>query len=226
MRRLGRGHARRVTTAVKTERPVFVASGNRRARGLRYAAGLAVVVACVWLVALVVGMLGFGLPGVSLPLRAQAKSPEGVAGPHAPTAASASSRVSQRAPAGIALTRRASQYHAVVAQKAQSRTRRGAKTGPAGSRSASPELPAASQAAPPASVIPAPATPHTGWARRGATAPPGQTIRIEAQPSKATPQPPGETRRRGAVDTTTVPATPVTPPAPPGQLKKTEEQIP
>ncbi|MGH3080636.1 MAG: hypothetical protein ACRDNH_05800 [Gaiellaceae bacterium] len=211
-----------MTTAVKTERPVFVASGNRRARALRYAAVLAVVVACVWLVALVVGMLGFGrLPGVSQPLGAQAKRPEGVSGSHAPTAASASSRVSQGTAAGIAITRRASPYHAVVAQKAQSRTRRGAKTGPAGSRGASPEPPAASQAAPPASVTPAPATPHTGWARRGATAPPGQTTRIEAQPTK--PQPPGQTRRQ---DTTTVPATPVTPPAPPGQQKKTEEPIP
>jgi hypothetical protein len=222
MRRLGRGHPRPVTTAVKTERPVFVASGNRRATALRYAGVLAVVVACVWFVALVVGMLGFGrLPGVSLPLGAQAKSPEGVSGSHAPTAASASSRVSQRAPAGIAITRRASTNHTLVAEKAQSRTRRGAKAGPAGPRSASPGLPAASQAAPPASVTPAPATPHTGWARRGATAPPGQTTRIEAQPTKT--QPPGQTRRQ---DTTTVPAMPVTPPAPPGQQKKTEEPIP
>jgi hypothetical protein len=215
-----------VTTAV-TERPVFVASGNRRARALRYAAVSAVVIACVWLVALVVGMLAFGrLPGVSLPLGAQAKSPEGASGSQASTTASVSSRVSQRSPAGIEFTRRAAANHTLVAPKAQPRTKRGAKAGPAGSRSATPGLPAASQATPPASVTPTPATPHTGWARRGATAPPGQTTRLETQPSKAKPQPPGETRRRGEVDTTTVPAPPVTPPAPPGQQKKTEEPIP
>jgi hypothetical protein len=222
MRRFERGHPGGVTTAVRTERPVFVASGNRRARALRYAAVLAAVVACIWLVALVVGMLGFGrLPGVSLPLGAQAKSPEGVSRSRVPTAASASSRVARRARVRIAITRRASTNHTLVAEKAQSRTRRGAKARPAGSRSASPELPAASHAAPPTSVTPAPAAPHTGWARRGATAPPGQTTRIEAQPTKS--QPPGQTRRQ---DTTTVPATPVTPPAPPGQQKKTEEPIP
>ena len=55
----------RATT--QPEHAIFVASDGRRARLLRRAALAAAVLACLWVVGLGVGMLGFGsLPGVSV----------------------------------------------------------------------------------------------------------------------------------------------------------------
>jgi hypothetical protein len=211
-----------MTTAVTTpkERPVFVATGNRRARGLRYTAVLAVVLACVWLVALVVGMLGFGrLPGASLPLRSSADSAERDSGAHAEAAASPSPAFNV-SPTASAISRRAAAISRRAAASPANATvvRRKKQRGQAGSANArrptaEPAVPAPAQVVQPAPVA---QTPTTGWTRRGVTAPPGQTTRVKAEP-------PGQTRREAAADPTTVPATPVTTPTPPGQQKKAEK---
>ena len=108
---------------------------------------------------------------------------------------------------------------------ADQRAQRGATTEPITSHAQAAEPASRAQATQPATAAaPSPTAPHTGWARRGTTAPPGQTTRLEAQPTGTKAQPPGQARR--AADTTTVPATPVTTPEPPGQQKKTDEPTP
>ena len=58
----------RLTTSEQApERAIFVAADGRRARRLRGVGFVAAFLACLWVVGLAVGMLGFGsLPGVSL----------------------------------------------------------------------------------------------------------------------------------------------------------------
>ena len=57
----------RPTTAQRPERAVFVASDGRRARRVRRAGIALASVACLWVVGLGIGTLGFGnLPGVSV----------------------------------------------------------------------------------------------------------------------------------------------------------------
>ena len=193
-----------VTTEQPSERAVFVASDGRRARRLRRVAFAATFLACLWLVGLALGMLGFGnLPGVSL-----AKQPFGVIAPDSsdrPRAERAdvapvvrrSDRVEKRIVAGA-------QERRVVGAKAVAKAR------PVRPRPVS--RPPAGQVTPPAPVAQQPLNPAQrprGWTRRGAAAPPGQA-------RQATPPPPPGTRgqRRGQ----TPPTTP--PPAPPGQEKK------
>src|SRR5262245_6953712 len=58
------------------ERPVFVTHDDRRARWLRRAAVAVTVLACAWLVALGLGVLGLGsLPGLSLVKAETARQP-------------------------------------------------------------------------------------------------------------------------------------------------------
>jgi hypothetical protein len=223
-----------MTTVVTTptERPVFVALDDRRARRLRYAAAAAVVIACTWVAALVVGMLGFsGLPSVSLPLVAHdadaaPSEPIGLARATTPAVAKAES---------ISAAKAAAQRRTTTAPRsgvvARTSSRPVAAT-TAAARRTSPPARAQRRAVPPQTVAPAaPAPPATtarqGWARRGATAPPGQTRAAEQtvreknlrQPAV----PPGQTRRPSGREATTAPVTPVTTPVPPGQLKKADE---
>lgn len=215
-----------VNTALttSTERPVFVAATNRRARGLRYAAVLALVLAGTWLAALAIGMLGFGrLPGVSLPLAGQ--NEQKASEPAAVTRRSSDSSAEIRATRAISRRVESTSRTTAVSATPHQRARRGATTEPITSHAPAAEPASRAQATQPATAAaPSPTAPHTGWARRGTTAPPGQTTRLEAQPTGTKAQPPGQARR--AADTTTVPATPVTTPEPPGQQKKTDEPTP
>jgi len=205
------------------ERPVFVASDDRRARRLRYAAALAVVLACAWLVALAFGMLGIGrLPGLSLPVIAHgaekapaaktavvtSKSAADVPGSSATTARSAA------APTLSHAARTGPSSAAALTSGPKARTKRH----PTKAKVTSKAPTTAVRTAPAA----APATPpRQGWARRGLSAPPGRAAHAEpkAKPTAAR----GQTRKQAVTDTTTAPAPPVATPVPPGQQKKAED---
>jgi hypothetical protein len=225
---------RLMTTVVTTptERPVFVASDDRRARRLRYAAVLAVIVACAWVTALAIGMLGYGsLPSVSLPL--VASGADAAPGQQAETARVSPTSVSRAesiararatgGPAGAALTGSSNvvkQTRPTAATAAAERH----KTSPSRARNRT----APAQAVQPTTPTAAAITPaRQGWARRGLPAPPGQTHvatqTIRAKNHQPTAVPPGQTRRQGGNDATTAPATPVATPVPPGQQKKADE---
>jgi hypothetical protein len=223
---------RLMTTIVTTptDRPVFVAADGRRARRLRYATVLAVVVAFAWVTALAIGMLGFDrLPSVSLPLVARGAdgTPTQRAEPAdvSPTALSRAESIA-RARAALRQAGAAPTRSSNVVQRTRAGT---AATDATAGRKASPRR--ATQPSGPAlqPIVPAaPATtPRQGWTRRGATAPPGQARRTapETVPVKnhqPTAVPPGQTRKQGG-EATTAPATPVTAPVPPGQQKKADE---
>jgi hypothetical protein len=203
--------AKRVTSGQRPEQAIFVAPDGRRARRVRRAAFVAAFLACLWVVGLGVGMVGFGsLPGVSV-VKEQI---DGLAGgtdtpgakrtadraPATPDQESVSTRIRSRGVTAIP-------QGAVVRQRQRQRQR--ARSRPAASRPVS-RPPLQATAPPPAAQQPVnPAQRTRGWARSGETAPPGQT-------RKATPPPPPATRgqRRGQ----TQPTTP--PPVPPGQEKK------
>lgn len=205
------------------ERPVFVARDNRRARRLRYGGAAAAILACLWLAALAVGMLGTGrLPGLSLP--------SGVRGAEHGVREPAPARVERSSPRAQATPRqtsepRVSRRSDAVGQEPRVRQ---APARPAlrqavnrirNVRDVAPPVlpiarPAAPQAAPPPAPAPAPAPaalPKQGWARQGQTAPPGQTRRAETQLAPA-PAP--------------APTTPQPLPAPPGQQRKAEDPKP
>jgi hypothetical protein len=194
----------RMTTEEPAKRAIFVASDGRRARRVRRAGFVAAFLACLWIVGLGVGMLGFGsLPGVSV-----VKQPfDGIAGGPAEAPRSESKNVSpdvRRSSQPVARENASARKSPAVRSKARAAARQ------AGSRPVT--RPPATQVTTPAPVAQQPLNPAQrprGWSRSGATAPPGQT-------RKATPPPPPGTRGRGHGQTP--PTTP--PPVPPGQAKK------
>jgi hypothetical protein len=217
-----------LTTDAATERPVFVAADDRRARWLRYGGAFAVLLGCLWLAALAIGMLGIGhLPGLSLP--SLVSRDDGAPREHVRPNVNSSSPAS---PAADMPQRPASRSAPTPTAKAKAvtqppRSRRASAT------TVSPSTPAGGvpDAGPPADVAPQPVTPQPapapaptqqGWARRGYTTPPGEVRRAET-PAPTTP--PGETRRQAAQDPTTAPA-PAAPVTPPGQEKKAEDPNP
>jgi hypothetical protein len=196
-----------VTNEQRPERAIFVAADGRRARRLRRAAFVAAVLACLWVVALGVGMVGFGsLPGVSVVKEQIGELAGGTDTPRAKRTADVTPATPDRESVSTRIRSRrvtAAPQGAVVRQRQRARAR------PAASRPAS-RPPLQATVPPPAAQQPVnPAQRTRGWARGGQTAPPGQT-------RKATPPPPPATRgqRRGQ----TPPTTP--PPVPPGQEKK------
>jgi hypothetical protein len=212
-----------MTTTVTTsaERPIFVATDARRARRLRYTAALAAAVACAWLVALAIGMLGVGrLPDLSLPLIARGadSTPAAQQGDAtlAPTGATsvAAEKAARRLESSVAARNAAAKAVALQRTSGPAPTAK-KKPHPAKPKTATPRT-----APPSAATAAAVPTARQGWSRRGLTAPPGRTRQAEpkAKPAAA----PGQTRRN-ATDTTTAPATPVTTPVPPGQQKKTDD---
>jgi hypothetical protein len=193
---------RKTTDEHAPERAIFVAADGRRARRLRRAAFVAAFLACLWVVGLGVGMLGFGsLPGVSV-VKQQVDEITG-GSPDEPRAERKDLRRTVRRSSLLEsrVVANARQSAAV-----QSQARAGSR--PTASRPVS--RPPAAQVTPPVAQQPVnPAQRTRGWARDGQTAPPGQARRI-------TPPPPPGTRgqHRGQ----TLPTTP--PPVPPGQVKK------
>ena len=229
---------RSMTTVVTTptERPVFVATDDRRARRLRYAAAAVGVVALAWVAALAIGMLGFGrLPSVSFPLVARGVDPvssERAEPTPAPRPAVSRAESIARARTAARPAAAASPRPTTAVKRTSSRPRAAVAATPSRHDSrVSPRRRAAPiQAVQPPSPAPAATTlARQGWARRGATAPPGQDRRTTPEPVRANNHeavPPGQSRRLGGNDATTAPATPVTTPVPPGQQKKADEPPP
>jgi hypothetical protein len=201
------------------ERPVFVAADNRRARRLRFGGGAAGLIACLWVAALAVGMLGTGrLPGFSLPSgvrgaehdvreRAPAKAKPSSERSRVAVAKQPTARLEPRVAARSEPVRRPARARRSPATPAR-------RTVPLPTRNvAEPAPPADAAEAPPVTQpapTPAPPPPKQGWASQGYAAPPGETRRIEAQQPAAPP----------------APAQPQPAPAPPGQQKKAEDPNP
>ena len=185
----------------RPERVIFVASDGRRARLLRRAALVAALLACLWVVGLGVGMLGFGsLPGVSV-VKEQI---DGIAGESGAPGSQPTDKVSPAARRSTpAELNRVSAARATPAVPSQAR----ARTRPVTSRPVS--RPAQATPAPPAAQTPVnPATRERGWSRRGSTAPPGQVRKT------VTPPPPATRGQHRGQDPT------APPPVAPGQEKK------
>jgi hypothetical protein len=191
----------REPATTQPERAIFVASDGRRARLLRRAALVAALLAGLWVVGLGVGMLGFGsLPGVSV----VKKQIDGIAGGSDAPDSKPANRVSQP-------TRQSSETRNLAERSSRLPVRQQgrARTRPVASRPAS--RPVAQTPAPPAAQTPVnPATRTRGWARTGATAPPGQARRA------VEPPPPSERGQRRGQDPT------APPPVSPGQEKKAQ----
>jgi hypothetical protein len=193
----------RTTNVQPPERAVFVTDDDRRARRLRRGAFVATALACLWLVGLGIGMLGFGgLPGVSLVKRGHDQEPRSEA-PLAQQAGGAQI-VGQSRSHGLGSRQARSSRVARV-----SASQRGAAVQAA--RRTRPVTPVAPPAAvaPPAQQPVNPAQRQRGWARKGQPAPPGQL--------RTHPPPPPTSRGQHRGQTTTTTTTPV----PPGQTKKT-----
>jgi hypothetical protein len=217
---------RPMATAVTTpsERPVFVAADDRRARRLRCAAALGVALSGAWLIALAVGMLGVGrLPDLSLPLIARGadKAPAAADRVVSESSAVATSIAAERAASAKRFAAAAASGAAIKAggtknAVASAHTTTAKKAHPAKPQRKTPQqtVPSAS----PATTVTA--TARQGWARRGLTEPPGRVRQPEPKAKAAAA--PARTRRN-ATDTTTAPATPVTTPVPPGQQKKADD---
>lgn len=192
----------RLTTSEQApERAIFVAADGRRARRLRGVGFVAGFLACLWVVGLAVGMLGFGsLPGVSLvkqPFDEIASGSSDAPRAERKDVAPAVRRLSLVEPRTVASVRQSPAVRSRARAKERSVPARPVSRPPA-------------QATPPPPVAQQPVNPAQrprGWARRGQPAPPGQS-------RKTTPPPPPRTRGRGQ----TPPTTP--PPVPPGQAKK------
>jgi len=180
------------------ERAVFVASDGRRARRLRRAAFAAAFLACLWVVGLGVGMLGFGsLPGVSV----VSEQLDEIAGGPGASRPEPTEQVSPSRRSAPAEPRQMAAMQASQAIGSQSRP----QARPVTSR----PTPPAQSTPPPAAQTPLnPATRQRGWARQGATAPPGQARKV------VPPPPPGTRGQRRGQDLT------APPPVPPGQEKK------
>jgi hypothetical protein len=189
-----------VTRVQPPERAVFVTDDDRRARRLRRGAILAALSACLWIVGLGVGMLGFGsLPGIPFVNGDQKSSDRSEGERPQPVARQdlAPARQSQSSRAESALARR--------------RTGRSGNAGRPASRPAGRPAGVGTTVSAPAQGPVNPAGRQRGWTRKGLPAPPGQLRKT------APPPPPGARgRRRGQTNTTTT-----TVPVPPGQAKKT-----
>lgn len=190
-----------MTRVQPPERAVFVTDDDRRARRLRRGAILAALFACLWIVGLGVGMLGFGsLPGIPF-VNGDQKS---------------SDRSDGKQPQPVARQDVASarQSQSSRAQSAASRRRAG-RAGGAGRPASRPAgRPAGVGTTVSARPVLGPVNPagrQRGWVRKGLPAPPGQ-LKKTAPP----PPPRARGRRRGQTTTTTT-----TVPVPPGQAKKT-----
>jgi hypothetical protein len=194
----------------KPERAVFVASDGRRARRLRRAGIALAFVACLWVVGLGVGMLGFdSLPGVSV-VKEQI-------GGIARVSDSSGSQPTQHVPRSEQKSvpdesRRVVAPSADRAVRPQPQTRAGAR--PVASRPVA-RPPVRVTPAPPTAQAPVnPATRQRGWSRRGSTAPPGKVRQT------VPPPPPGTRGQRRGQDPT------APPPVPRGQEKKALEPPP
>jgi hypothetical protein len=191
----------------KPERAIFVASDGRRARRLRRGGFAVAFVACLWVVGLGVGMLGFGsLPGVSV-VKNQI---DGIAG-GSDTAGSQPTEQSSRSEQKSVPdeSRRVAVSSASRTLPSQSQRRAGSR--PVASRPVS--HPPVRVTTPPTPVAQTPVNPATrqrGWARRGSTAPPGKVRQT------VTPPPPATRGQRRGQDPTEPP------PVPPGQEKKAQ----
>ena len=185
----------------RPERAIFVASDGRRARLLRRAALVAALLACLWVVGLGVGMLGFGsLPGVSV-VKEQIDGIGGGSGTAGSKPAGKVTPVAQRSTPDESRRVSATQTTPGAGVRTPARTR------PVRSRPAS--RPAQATPAPPAAQTPVnPATRERGWSRRGSTAPPGQVRKT------VTPPPPATRGQHRGQDPT------APPPVAPGQEKK------
>ena len=202
MLRLGMTVIERVTPLQPPERAVFVTDDDRRARRMRRAAFAAAALACLWLVGLGIGVLGFGdLPGVSLIKRGQHK-PQRSEAPQAGQARELAGRDSR-------LTR-SEQVLASQGRSGGAAANAGVSQGPR--RSTRSVRPLTRPAAAPAQQPVNPAQRMRGWARKGQPAPPGQVRKTQPPP----PPPTSRGQRRGQTTTTTT-----TTPLPPGQAKKT-----
>jgi len=188
----------------RPERAIFVASDGRRARILRRVALAAALLACLWVVGLGLGMLGFGsLPGVSV-----AKDQfHGIVG----GGSGAPDRGSQPTDEVSPVARRSTPAEPHRVSAAQATRAREART-PARTRSTRSRpvsRPVQVTPAPPAAQTPVnPATRVRGWSRRGSTAPPGQVRKT------VTPPPPATRGQHRGQDPT------APPPVAPGQEKK------
>jgi hypothetical protein len=203
------------------ERPIFVAADGRRARRLRYVGASAVLLGSLWLVALAVGMLGFGsLP--DLPLPGVARGAEG--GSLEP----ARSTVAPATPVSPDLAGSPSLSHAAgmipptrTALRVTRNSRKARAAAVTRARRRQPTAPApASQPAVVTTPVAAPV--HQGWARKDWTAPPGQSRQTEPRPPAP---PPGQSRRQGGITEVVTPML-ETAPLPPGQQKKPDEPKP
>ncbi len=174
------------------ERPVFLAENGRRARMLRIAARVAVVLTVLWLTALAAGMLGFGhLPGTSIK---QPFSRLISGGGDAPKQQVPSTDLASVTASGLKRSADARAQAAVAKRRALART--------AAIRARSPLRPAPAQPSGRRAVV-AQQPRQQGWTRQGFLAPPGQ-IR-KAEPPAPRPAPPGQAKK----------STPPPPPPPP-----------
>ena len=212
MTTIAQEQATTVPAAGPIERPVFVTDGDQRARRLRLAAVFVVVVASLWVVGLVIGMLGLGrLPGVSLPLPgAHAKAPSR----HSTPVRRSAPHVAPAHAQAVRLAERRALVKPERSTRVEARAPRATPAAAAVGAHRHPGKPVA-RAVPSQSVQPAtqPAAPlRQGWARRGWTDPPGQTARMEPKPVPVTP---GQTRRTADPKNDVAPTETVT--LPPGQ---------
>lgn len=183
-----------------SERPVFVATSDRRARILRRVGVAAAILAALWVAALGIGMLGFGrLPGVPLPPLGKLDRPK--ASPKVEPANAPIVRDGKVVPARLATS----------PVKAPARSGRGRSAGTGSARSGAK---ARTVAAAPA---PLPRPKQTGWAHRGSAVPPGQARRPQT--------PPGQQRVQG-VNPGQVKKAATTPPPPPPPVAHGQQKPP
>jgi hypothetical protein len=145
---------------------VFASANGRRARFMRVAGGGAGVLAVAWLVALGLAILGAaGIPGALRGAKGQA---------------SAAARATNRAEVSrVVRTHRGALASPTSAAAAPRRHGQASTTAPASRPAPGPAAPVERSVASSAAVAPTAAVttaaPRKGWARRGWTAPPGQT---------------------------------------------------
>jgi hypothetical protein len=170
------------TEQVRAVQPVFSADDGRRERVLQAVGRLAAVFVGVWLLALLVGAMGFGrlpgLPGSTLldragrPAKARAEAPHPL-----PLPAVRGELRTSFAERSIA---------ASVGPLAQRRTGSSpARTRPRTPRQPAAQPPPASQGAPPAVLPPSPGKPQ------------GRAVRRHGTPAQPAPPPPGNGSSRG-----------------------------
>jgi hypothetical protein len=196
-----------------SERAIFVAEGDHRARRLRFGAALALVFALLWLAGLAIGMLGLGeLPDLSLPIPGRDTQP---------SPAERANQVEPAAPQGVPAHARAAQKterpEAIRAvQRSTAPRRRPHRSGPAFRARTRAPAPTRRLTPSPVPQVQAPANPtpppvRQGLVRRGLTSPPGEARQATRPQPPATP--PGHARRADAPPTTTTPVETVPLPA-------------